>query len=114
MHELGRDPETLEMIKAVQRMNKWKAAFTTEMAKMREDAEAAEAQNREDHSGARIYTDGSGLSGEIGVAAVLYKGETEKEQGRYHLGSMEEHTIYKGECMGVLLGLELLKRQRNI
>src|SRR6266436_7144007 len=62
----------------------------------------------------RVYTDGSGLGGEIGAAAVLYKGETEKEQGRYHLGSMEEHTVYEGECVGVLLGLELLKRKRNV
>jgi hypothetical protein len=59
----------------------------------------------------RVYTDGSGLGGEIGAVAVLYKGEMEKEQRRYHLGSMEEHTVYERECMGVLLGLELMKRQ---
>ena len=53
--------------------------------------------------------DGSGLGGEIGAAAVLYKGEMEKGQKRYHLGTIEEHMVYEEECVGVLLGLELMK-----
>jgi len=114
LHELGRDPKTLEVIRAARRTNKWKAAFTTEMAKTREDAEAAELQDREGRDSVRVYTDGSGLGGEIGAAAVLYRGETEKGQKRYHLGTIEEHTVYEGECMRVLLGLELMKQQRNI
>jgi ribonuclease HI len=84
------------------------------MAKTREDAEAAELQDRGDRDSVRVYTDGSGLGGEIGAAAVLYRGETEKGQKRYHLGTIEEHTVYEGECVGVLLGLELMKQQRNI
>jgi len=114
MRELGRDPATLETIGAVRQMNKWKAAFTTEIEEKTEDAEAVELQDREDQAGVRVYTDGSGLGGEIGAAAVLYRGDTEKGQLRYCLGTAEEHTVYEGECVGILLGLELIKRQRNM
>ena len=113
MRELGRDPATLEMIEAVRRLNKWKAAFTTEIEEKREDAEVVELQDREDQVGVRVYMDRSGLGGEIGAAAVPYRGDTERGQLRYHLGMVEEHTVYEGECVGILLGLELIKRQRN-
>jgi len=114
MRELGRDPATLEMIEAVRQTNKWKAAFTMEIEEKREDAEVVELQDREDQAGVRVYTDGSGLGGEIGAAAVLYRGDMERGQLRYRLGTVEEHMVYEGECVGILLGLELIKQQQNM
>ncbi|TDL30111.1 ribonuclease H-like protein, partial [Rickenella mellea] len=57
-----------------------------------------------------IYTDGSGLEGGIGAAAVLMRhGRTSKTLA-YHLGPPTRHTVYAGEAVGLLLGTELLRQ----
>lgn len=62
----------------------------------------------------RVYTDGSGIDGMVGAAAVLYKGKQITSSIHYGLGSLEEHTTFEAECVGLLLGLELLQRERGI
>jgi hypothetical protein len=32
---------------------------------------------------------------------------------RYELGSAKDHTVYEGEVMGMILAVELLKRERR-
>jgi ribonuclease HI len=60
-----------------------------------------------------IYTDGSGFEGVIGASAVLYQGRVRKRGLKYHLGTTEEHTVYKGELVGITLGLHIARTLNN-
>jgi len=62
----------------------------------------------------QIFTDGSGYHGGIGAAAVLRRRGKPEKILRFHLGSDEHHTVFNGEQIGMLLGLELLRRERNV
>lgn len=68
----------------------------------------------DDNFDAQVYTDCSGLDGRAGMAAVLYRGEQIVSSMCYHLGPLEEHTTFEVEGVGVLMGLELLQRERGI
>jgi ribonuclease HI len=67
---------------------------------------------RSNQSFLKIYTDGSGLDGHIGAAAVLTRGFHPFRIARYYLGPDTEHTVYEGECVGQLLGLYLVNQLR--
>ena len=60
-----------------------------------------------------VYSDGSGLDGQVGAAAVLFRNGIEVRQGRAHLGSLRRHTVYEGESAGALIGVTLLNRERT-
>jgi len=51
----------------------------------------------------QIYMDGSGLDGMAGVAAMLYGRDRTVKVLHYCLRSLEEHTTYEAEAVGVLL-----------
>jgi ribonuclease HI len=62
----------------------------------------------------RIYSDGSGIEGNIGAAAVLYRrknGIETKRVMRYRLGPETKHTVYEGEIAGEIMAQELLYKQ---
>jgi len=69
-------------------------------------------QERNDDSDVRIYTDGSGIEGKIGAAAVLRSGITQKI-ARHYLGPAKQHTVYEGENVGQILAYQLLKEWAN-
>ena len=81
--------------------------FSTETAKTREVSINLERNDKADY---RIYSDGSGHSGGIGAAAILYK----KGQARplkslqVYLGPVEKHTTYKAETAGGILATWIL------
>ncbi|KAF8510315.1 hypothetical protein JB92DRAFT_2728297 [Gautieria morchelliformis] len=54
------------------------------------------------------------MEGGAGAAAVLYRGERKVAGLRYHLGTLDKHTMYEAEAIGVVLGLELLRREKQI
>ncbi|CCA76397.1 hypothetical protein PIIN_10390 [Serendipita indica DSM 11827] len=56
-----------------------------------------------------IYTDGSGMEGKIGAAAVLYQDGRRVKAIRHLLGKDTEHTVHEGELVGIALGLHLAK-----
>jgi len=56
-----------------------------------------EEEKRRSDDAIRVYSDGSGIEGMIGAAAVLYRGGRMKRVLRYQLGTDEEHTVYEGE-----------------
>ena len=64
-----------------------------------------------DRSRVKMYTDGSGYEGQVGAAAVLYQDGEVRSRRRMRLGSIWHHTIYKGEGVGVILGLELIREE---
>ena len=61
----------------------------------------------------RVYTDGSGIKGQIGAAAVLYWDGVLKRTRRLRLGSMKHHIVYEGEGIGLLFGLELIREEEE-
>lgn len=63
--------------------------------------------------GLAAYTDGSGLDGRIGAAAVLMLNGTELSTLRYKLGSETEHTVYEAEILAVILALHILTTIRR-
>jgi len=58
-----------------------------------------------------VYTDGSGYEGQVGVVAVLYQDGRIKSKRRMRLGSIQHHTVYEGEGVGMILGLELIREE---
>ena len=99
------EPFSLETIDFRPRHPCWKPPFQTEIAPSKEEAYAADQDSEAD---VRIYSDGSGKDGKVGASAVLYCGFRIPRTARLHLGSLKQHTVYEGECVGQLLGLRLL------
>jgi hypothetical protein len=62
----------------------------------------------------RIYADGSGLKGEAGAAAALYRGNRPPKVLRYHLGSLTCHTTTDSEAVGGVIRLHLLQQETNV
>jgi ribonuclease HI len=50
----------------------------------------------------------------IGAAAVLYRNGKIKRRVGMWLGSKKEHTVAEAEAVGMVLGLELLRRESNV
>ena len=67
----------------------------------------------EDRAEVHVYSDGSGVDGSAGAAAVLFWDGLEVRSVCYWLGSLTQHTTYKVEVIGVLLVLELLRQQQR-
>ena len=56
--------------------------------------------------------DGFRIGGQIGAAVVLYQDGVLKRSRRMRLGTSKHHTVFEGEGIGLILGLERKKRQR--
>ena len=76
--------------------------------------EESKEDNDDDKATLKVYTDSSGQEGKAGAAAVLFKGNTLIGTLRYHLGSLEQHTTYEAELVGILLGLWLIRREPDV
>jgi hypothetical protein len=59
---------------------------------------------------AYIYTDGSGIDGNIGAAAVFPKSNGTRYQ---YLGKRAEYNVYAAELCAIQLGLEIIKANRQ-
>jgi ribonuclease HI len=111
MHTYEIKPKAMETIAAVRQNTTWTPNLTTRIA---ESAALAEQQSGEDRADIRVYSDGSGIGGKIGAAAVLYRGGVLKSRRRLRLGSEKRHTVYEGEGIGMILGLELIREERGV
>ena len=85
-----------------------KYTLVTDIGPSREESKEADI---EDNATFKVYTDGSGQDGMAGATAILYKGDTMIGALRYHLGSLEQHTTFEAELIGILLGLWMLRRE---
>ena len=56
----------------------------------------------------KVYSDGSGIEGGAGVAAALFKVGQESQVLTYHLGTLEDHTTYEAEAIGLSLALHMI------
>ncbi|KAF8750374.1 Reverse transcriptase (RNA-dependent DNA polymerase) [Rhizoctonia solani] len=61
----------------------------------------------------KIFSDGSMVGGNVGAAAVLIREGKEEVVARKYVGSDREHEVYEAEVVGLILGLELLARERG-
>ena len=81
--------------------------FTIKIAGSREDSIKSE---KEDPADFKVYSDSSGINGDIGAAAVLYK------KGRFtpintlkiFLGPSSKHNTYEAEAIGAILATKLI------
>lgn len=72
------------------------------------DRENATAEAQALATGAlHVYTNGSGIDGHAGAAAALYDGRRHVSDLKFHLGTLQEHTVYESESIGATLGLHL-------
>jgi len=57
-----------------------------------------------------VYSDSSGYENGVGASAVMYiNNKTEKHSLYYYLSPLSDHIVYKGEIVGLILALHLLK-----
>jgi ribonuclease HI/endonuclease/exonuclease/phosphatase family metal-dependent hydrolase len=110
-HDFSISPATLETVDPVMADREWVPGFRTRVAASRE---AAILMDTDDVAPIQIYTDGSGKDGRIGAAAVLYRNGRKRRSLRYLLGSDKDHTVPEAEGIALVLGLELLRRERGV
>ena len=96
----------METIAAARQGLKWEPDVAIRIA---DSKEKAKEEDLADQAHIKVYTDGSGIEGHIGAAAVLYRNGVLKSRRRMQLGSSKHHTVYEGEGVGMILGLELLR-----
>jgi ribonuclease HI len=104
-------PNSTETIQPVRQTPKWNSAFKIRIAPSKEQAMEEETG---DSAFIRIYSDGSGIEGNIGAAAVLYHRKDDIETKctmRYCLGPETKHTVYEGEIARTIMAQELLHKQ---
>ena len=58
-------------------------------------------------SGVTIYTDGSDIDGQVGVAAVLFSNGIEQAVLHQHLGTSRQHTVFEAELVGAILRMHI-------
>jgi ribonuclease HI len=78
------------------------------------DGAAAEARDILDVNAYRVYTDGSGIDGEVAAAVALFLYESYAKTLRFQLGPLTEYTVYEAEGVALTLVLHLLLLQRQL
>jgi len=111
MHRFNIQPEKMETIKATRFETNWKPTLKTHIAS-NVDKVIENIQN--DKPNVKVFTDGSGMAGKIGVAAILYRNGRIKNKIHYQLSSQQHHTVYEGEGIGAILGIKLLQKEWGI
>ena len=89
--------------------HQWKHKMT-----IHDTAEESAACARSCRSELVLYSDGSGLGGHTGMAAIMYKARQCLKVLKLHLGSLEDHTMYEVEAVRLSLVLHLLSMERGI
>ena len=104
-------PKTVEEIRPLRHPPNWIPRTRITIADNKEDATTAATNATEE---VQIFTDGSGIDGGIGAAAILRRNGKPDRCLRFHLGSALDYTVYNGEQVGMLLGLTLLLGESNV
>jgi ribonuclease HI len=111
LHTCNIKPNNIQTIDATRQNGKWTPTFNIQIADTRKNAIEEDARDGAD---VKVYTDGSGKEGKIGAGAVLYRQGRERAALRYRLGTKVQHTVYEGECVGTVMGVKLLSKERNV
>jgi ribonuclease HI len=111
MHDFGIRPRDIETVDHARADEGWKPKFKTKIGRCRLEGIL---MDWDDKAPLQIYTDGSGMNGKIGAAAVLYRKGQKIRSLRLYLGKDTEHTVPEAEGIAMILGLELLKGERGV
>ena len=106
----GTDPQCTETISTAPRdpTKVGRMPFKIERAKSKDKAKDKDESNLREN---KIYTDGSAHGGNVRVVAVLMIRGRKTKVLRYRLGTIEEHTVFEAEVVGILLRLHLIKTE---
>jgi hypothetical protein len=102
-------PNNTETIKPVCQMAKWHPSIKVCITPSKDIA-----IQEEDPTFIKMFSDSSGIEGNIGAAAVLYHyqdSRTTKQVLQYCLGPETRHTVYEGEVVGRIMAQELLHKK---
>jgi ribonuclease HI len=116
LHELAEilksDPDSIEEIPVVRAnpAHKSKNPIKVSIPASKDASVSEDAHAREE---IKVYTDGSIHGGKVGAAAVLYRKGRRQRELRLHLGAASEHTIYEAELVGLILGMQLIKTEKQ-
>jgi ribonuclease HI len=61
----------------------------------------------------KVYSDGSAHDRGVGAAAILKREGKSDHILKLHLGTTEQHTVYKAKLVGMILGLHLIKTEHR-
>lgn len=111
MHKFKLQPDLMEKIAVSRQGPKWEPDVAIRIT---DSKEKAKEEDLGDQTVVKLYTDGSGIEGKIGAAAVLYRDGVLKSRRRMCLGMEKHHTVYEGEGVGMILGLELLREEVHV
>ena len=87
-----------------------KRPFKVDIAVNKDASVTADAEGTEN---IKVYSDGSAQEGKVGAAAVLIRPGKNTRKLHFHLGSIEHHTVFEAELVGLLLGLHLIKTEKS-
>ena len=109
LHHLAKylrfNPADVEKIKPTQLHLGEYPDFVSSIADLKEAA--IKIDKAEFSRGKTIYTDGSGYKEQVGASVVLFTNRRKTEELQYRLGPLTEHTVFKGELIGIILGCHL-------
>jgi ribonuclease HI len=83
-----------------------KLPYRTDIPGSKDNSKEADAQVPEQ---IKIYSDGSAHNSKVGAAAIMTKNSKTTRILHYHLGSVEEHTVFEAELAGILMGLYMIE-----
>lgn len=107
-------PTNMETIKPIRHTSKWTPPNAIHIASSKQ---VSIEEERDDDADICVYSDGSGIDGHIGAAAVLYRwrnNRTTKKVLRYCLGPDTKHTVFEGEVVGKILGQQLVYNELSV
>jgi ribonuclease HI len=105
MGTFGLKPDGMEKRKAVRYEAQWDPGLEV---RIWENKEAAMEALRQDEAKYQFFTDGSGKDGGIGASAIYYRDGQYRRTLRYYLGHEDDHEVYEGECVGLVLAMHML------
>jgi ribonuclease HI len=111
MHDFDIQPDQLEKVTPGRFDPRWRLEFVIRVASSRENAITMDDN---DSATIQVYTDDSGMDGQIGASAVLYRNGVKKSSLQMRLGPEGDHTIPAGEGIGLILGLELIRAENRV
>lgn len=82
----------------------WHEIDTKVVIKIANNEDKAIVNANQDSPDVKVFMNGSGMDGKKGAAAILYRYGRVKSELQYKLGMQWQHTVYKGEGVGALLG----------
>lgn len=110
-HAYSVRPQDCETIMPPTRPPNEASGLQLQVADTREESREDDERDKAD---VQVYSDGSGIEGMAGAAAVLFRDGQEIRSLRYQLGPLTRHTTYEAEVVGVLLAAELIRKERAV